>query len=75
MQKLIVVVGYFPHIKTYYAKIAKNLERANFWRQEWEARGGVVVIGDTYYKTNRELAYKLLKEKLVKEIKNSHGNV
>lgn len=74
MQNLSVIVSYFPKAKIYYAKIVKSQERENYWKMTWEAQGGIVVSGSTYYKENRERAYKNLKETLVKEIKNKYGS-
>ena len=73
MHCLRVVVSYFPHLKTYYAKIVKNEQRANYWQEEWQGRGGQTATDFIYYKDDRETAYKALREKLVREIKNKYG--
>lgn len=70
MERIIVVVGYFPTSRVYYAKIARSDERAREWKEKWIADGGRVAVGKMFYTSGeREKAYITLKEKLIKEIK------
>lgn len=75
MHRLRMVVGYFPKLKIFYAKIVKNPERAEYWKAEWQAHGAIVATDWIFYTNDREAAYKALKEQLVKEIKKSNGSV
>ncbi len=70
MEKIIVIVGYFPTSRVYYAKIARSDERARDWKEKWTSEGGKVAVGKMFYVSGeREKAYISLKEKLIKEIK------
>lgn len=71
MEKIILVVGYFPKEKVYCTKIVKNDARAEYWKNRWVSDGGKVVVGKTFYADGeREQTYHLLKQNLIKEIKN-----
>lgn len=74
MERIIVVVGYFPKSRVYMAKIVRGDIRAQAWKDQWIADGGIVVVGKMFYTSGkREEAYKTLKTKLIKEIKEKNN--
>lgn len=74
MERIIIVVGYFPKSRVYMAKIVRGDIRAQAWKDQWTADGGIVVVGKMFYTSGkREEAYKTLKTKLIKEIKEKNN--
>lgn len=69
MEWLIVVVGYFPKERVFYAKIASNDARARHWKEKWIEDGGKVRVGKTLYpEGKRQEAYASLKGKLARQL-------
>lgn len=74
MERIIVVVGYFPKSRVYMAKIVRGDVWAQVWKDQWTADGGTVAVGKMFYTSGkREEAYKALKTKLIKEIKEKNN--
>lgn len=74
MERIIVVVGYFPKSRVYMAKIVHGDMRAQAWKDQWTVDGGTVAVGKMFYTSGkREEAYKTLKTKLIKEIKEKNN--
>lgn len=74
MERIIVVVGYFPKSRVYMAKIVRGDTWAQSWKDQWTTDGGIVAVGKMFYTSGkREEAYKTLKAKLIKEIKEKNN--
>ena len=74
MEKIIVVVGYFPKSRVYMAKIVRGDIWAKTWKDKWTADGGTVAVGKMFYTSGkREEAYNTLNTKLIKEIKEKNN--